>query len=172
MRPSQKTVRAHALHTACHGTPHDWQLTILTVLSSAFWKLLDMENFLGHAAAEIHVLCMDVQLRTTFALESEALLSVLQEDAIRSTRAVLEDEVDPACLPRLEVMQACHSSMKVRPQGLCHPRDDHAVALHKQSLRGSASFRYQCCSVGPSARWTAAVLVLEPACDMSSTLQL
>ena len=36
-----------------------------------------------------------------------------QEDAIRSTRAVLEDEVDPARLPAVQLMQGCHSSMQV-----------------------------------------------------------
>ena len=36
-----------------------------------------------------------------------------QRDAIRSTRAVLEDEVDPARLPAVQFVQGCHSSMQV-----------------------------------------------------------
>ncbi|CAL5222665.1 g5062 [Coccomyxa viridis] len=41
----------------------------------------------------------------------------IQEDAIRSTRAVLEDEVDPARLPTLEVVRACHSTLKEQVRG-------------------------------------------------------
>lgn len=61
----------------------------------------------------IHLLpCMDVQACNMHVFEGLWLV-MWQEDAIRSTRAVLEDEVDPAQLPRLEVVRTCHSSMKV-----------------------------------------------------------
>lgn len=40
-----------------------------------------------------------------------------QHDAIRSTKAVLEDEVDPAQLPRLSLIEGCHSHMKVCAAG-------------------------------------------------------
>ena len=39
--------------------------------------------------------------------------ATMQEDAIRSTSAVLEDEVDPERLPNVRFIQGCHSSMQV-----------------------------------------------------------
>ena len=36
-----------------------------------------------------------------------------QEEAIRSARAVLEDEVDPRILPEVQYVQGCHSEMQV-----------------------------------------------------------
>lgn len=36
-----------------------------------------------------------------------------QEEAIRSARAVLEDEVDPDILPHVQYVHGCHSQMQV-----------------------------------------------------------
>ncbi|BDA41453.1 Putative rRNA methylase YtqB [Coccomyxa sp. Obi] len=40
----------------------------------------------------------------------------IQEDAIRSTKAVLEDEVDPQRLPHVRFIHGCHSTLKEHVQ--------------------------------------------------------
>ena len=62
----------------------------------------------------VNLICLTRVCKLAICVWIEGLwLVVWQEDAIRSTRAVLEDEVDPAQLPRLKAVRTCHSSMKV-----------------------------------------------------------